>query len=107
MVLSSTKDSTTNTNASKEGTNDAKEETNIPSKVVAIVVDKPIEAHAVMHSSQGKVDYLSIKWKRIVWKSCVYAITLVMVIAMLLGVNMAWAAIAAAITLVGLVMVRK
>ncbi|KAG5007106.1 hypothetical protein JHK82_025032 [Glycine max] len=102
MVLSSTKDSTTNTNASKEGTNDAKEETNIPSKVVAIVVDKPIEAHAVMHSSQGKVDYLSIKWKRIVWKSCVYAITLVMVIAMLLGVNMAWAAIAAAITLVGL-----
>ncbi|KAL5142346.1 Silicon efflux transporter LSI2 [Glycine soja] len=100
MVLSSTKDSTTNTNASKEGTIDAKEETNIPSKVVAIVVDKPIEAHAVMHSSQGKVDYLSIKWKRIVWKSCVYAITLVMVIAMLLGVNMAWAAIAAAITLV-------
>ncbi|XP_020224756.1 silicon efflux transporter LSI2 [Cajanus cajan] len=94
MSLSSTKDSTTN---SKEGTNDTKEETN-PSKDVAIVVDKPIEAH-VMHTSEGK-DYMSRKWKRILWKSCVYAITLLMLTAMLFGVNMAWAAIAAAITLV-------
>ncbi|KAK7380342.1 hypothetical protein VNO78_32850 [Psophocarpus tetragonolobus] len=97
MTLSSTKDSTTNSNASKDETNDTKEETN-PSKDVAIV-DKPIEAH-VIHSSKGKVDYLSMKWKRILWKFCVYAITLVMLIAMLLGVNMAWAAIAAAIILV-------
>nr|KYP59793.1 Putative transporter arsB [Cajanus cajan] len=48
---------------------------------------------------EGK-DYMSRKWKRILWKSCVYAITLLMLTAMLFGVNMAWAAIAAAITLV-------
>lgn len=100
MVPSSTnaKDSTTTTNASEERTSDTKEETN-PSKDVAIVVDRPMEAR-IMHSSEGKEDYLSIKWKRILWKSCVYAITLMMLIAMLLGVNMAWAAIAAAIILV-------
>ncbi|RDY00028.1 Silicon efflux transporter LSI2, partial [Mucuna pruriens] len=97
MVHSGTKDSTTNSSASKERTNDANEDT-IPSKSVAIVVDKPIEAH-VMHSSEGK-DYMNIKWKRVLWKSCVYAITLVMLIAMLIGLNMAWTAIAAAITLV-------
>ncbi|ESW24216.1 hypothetical protein PHAVU_004G111900 [Phaseolus vulgaris] len=100
MVPSSTnaKDSTITTNASEERTSDTKEETN-PSKDVAIVVDRPMEAR-IMHSSEGKEDYLSIKWKRILWKSCVYAITLMMLIAMLLGVNMAWAAIAAAIILV-------
>ncbi|KAK7315092.1 hypothetical protein VNO77_33624 [Canavalia gladiata] len=91
LVHSSTKDSTT-----KEGTIDAKEETN-PSKTVAIMVDKPKEANGV-HSLEGK-DYMSIKWKRVLWKSCVYAITLVMLIAMLIGLNMAWTAIAAAIIL--------
>ena len=84
-------------NASKEGTNDTKEETN-PSKNVAIVVDKPIEALVIL--SSGEKDYMNKKWKRVLWKSCVYAITLVMLIAMLIGLNMAWTAIAAAITLV-------
>ncbi|XP_020224489.1 silicon efflux transporter LSI2 [Cajanus cajan] len=93
MVFSSTKDSTTN---SKEGTNDAKQETN-HSKGVAVAVDKAIEASVVL-SSEGK-DYIKVKWKRVLWKSSVYAITLVMLIAMLLGLNMAWTAIAAAITL--------
>ncbi|XP_027358294.1 silicon efflux transporter LSI2-like [Abrus precatorius] len=97
MVLSSTKDSTTNPNETKEGTNDKKEETN-PSRTVAIVVDKPIEAHD-LHSSEGK-DYMNVKWKRMLWKFCVYAITLLMLVAMLIGLNMAWTAIAAAITLV-------
>jgi len=98
MVRSGTKDSTStpNSNPSKE-TNDTKEETN-PSKNVAIAVDKPTGEH-VMPSSEGK-DYMNIKWKRVLWKSCVYAITLVMLIAMLIGLNMAWTAIAAAITLV-------
>jgi len=97
MVHSGTKDFTTNSNASKEGTNDTKEETN-PSKNVAIVVDKPIEALVIL--SSGEKDYMNKKWKRVLWKSCVYAITLVMLIAMLIGLNMAWTAIAAAITLV-------
>ncbi|CAJ1952828.1 unnamed protein product [Sphenostylis stenocarpa] len=97
MIHSGIKDCTPNSNASKEGINDTKEET-IPSKNVAVVVDKSIGAHA-MHSSEEK-DYMNIKWKRVLWKSCVYAITLVMLIAMLIGLNMAWTAIAAAITLV-------
>ncbi|KAH1042868.1 hypothetical protein GYH30_024957 [Glycine max] len=98
MIHRSTKDSTKNSNASKEGTNDTKEEINNPSKNVAIVVDKPIEAHVILSSEEK--DYMNNKWKRVLWKSCVYAITLVMLIAMLIGLNMAWTAIAAAITLV-------
>lgn len=94
MALSGKKDSSKN---SKDGANDTEEETK-PSRIVPIVVDSPIEAH-VVHTSEGK-DYMSIKWKKNLWKSSVYAITLLMLIAMLLGINMAWAAIAAAITLV-------
>ncbi|KAK7315090.1 hypothetical protein VNO77_33622 [Canavalia gladiata] len=96
MILSRTKDSTTNSNASKEGTNNTKEDIN-PTRIVPIAVDIPIEAH-VMHSSEGK-EYMSRKWKGVLWKSCVYVITLLMLIAMLFGLNMAWTAIAAAITL--------
>lgn len=94
MALSGKKDSSKN---SKDGANDTEEETKL-SRIVPIVVDSSIEAH-VVHTSEGK-DYMSIKWKKNLWKSSVYAITLLMLIAMLLGINMAWAAIAAAITLV-------
>ncbi|KAK7315093.1 hypothetical protein VNO77_33625 [Canavalia gladiata] len=99
-VLPNTLDSARNSNASKEGANEmpseTKEETD-PSKTDAIV-DKPIEAH-VMHISEEK-DYLSIKWRFILWKSCVYVITIGMLVAMLLGLNMSWTAIAAALALV-------
>ncbi|KAK7380344.1 hypothetical protein VNO78_32852 [Psophocarpus tetragonolobus] len=96
-VLNVTKDCTINSTASKEGTNDTKEETN-PSKNVATIVDKPIEALVVLSSEEK--DYMNKKWKRLLWKSCVYAVTLIMLIAMLTGLNMAWTAVAAAITLV-------
>lgn len=99
--VGSTIDSARNSTASKEGTNNdlasqTKEETS-PSKTV-VEVDRTIEGH-VLITSEGK-DYLSAEWKRRLWKSCVYMITLGMLIAMLLGLNMSWTAISAALALV-------
>lgn len=42
----------------------------------------------------------SKKWKRVLWKACVYLITLGMLISLLLGLNMSWTAITAALALV-------
>lgn len=96
-VPSSTLDSTRNSNASINDVPSQTMEETIPSKIVA-AVDKPREAH-VMHSPEGK-DYLNVKWKWILWKTCVYTITLGMLIALLLGLNMSWTAITAALALV-------
>uniref|UniRef100_A0A0R0G119 Citrate transporter-like domain-containing protein n=1 Tax=Glycine max TaxID=3847 RepID=A0A0R0G119_SOYBN len=101
-VLSNTLDSTRNSNASKEETNGmpplTKEEINgSPSKDDGIV-DKPVEAHVLLTLEEK--DYTSVRWKYILWKSCVYIITLGMLIAMLLGLNMSWTAISAALALV-------
>ncbi|XP_071723999.1 silicon efflux transporter LSI2 [Rutidosis leptorrhynchoides] len=40
------------------------------------------------------------EWKVIVWKSCVYLVTIGMLIALLMGLNMSWTAITAALALV-------
>ncbi|XP_075495034.1 silicon efflux transporter LSI2-like [Primulina tabacum] len=42
----------------------------------------------------------SKKWKRILWKVCVYLVTLGMLVALLLGLNMSWTAITAALALI-------
>lgn len=42
----------------------------------------------------------SKKWKHVLWKTCVYLVTLGMLISLLAGVNMSWAAITAALALV-------
>ncbi|KAJ6386426.1 hypothetical protein OIU78_016360 [Salix suchowensis] len=39
------------------------------------------------------------KWKSILWKSCVYLVTLGMLISMVMGINMSWAAVTAAVAL--------
>lgn len=44
-------------------------------------------------------EVLREKWKRIVWKTCVYLVTIGMLIAMLCGLNMSWSAITAALAL--------
>lgn len=46
-------------------------------------------------TSEGKK-----KWKRVLWKSCVYLVTFGMLISLLLGLNMSWTAITAALALV-------
>ncbi|CAN0902801.1 Silicon efflux transporter LSI2 [Linum grandiflorum] len=45
-------------------------------------------------------DAFESKWKRVLWKSCVYLITIGMLVALLLGLNMSWSAITAALALV-------
>jgi len=40
------------------------------------------------------------EWKKKLWKTCVYAITLGMLVALLLGLNMSWSAITAALALI-------
>ncbi|XP_020239972.1 silicon efflux transporter LSI2 [Cajanus cajan] len=103
-VLSNTLDSRRNSNASKEDTNgmampsQTVEETS-PSKGDAnAIVHKPIEAHVLLTSEEK--DFVSVRWKYVLWKSCVYIITLGMLVAMLLGLNMSWTAISAALALV-------
>ncbi|KAH1042865.1 hypothetical protein GYH30_024955 [Glycine max] len=95
-------DSTRNSNASKEETNGmpslTKEETNGSSSKADAILDKPVEADVLL-TSETK-DYRSVRWKYVLWKSFVYIITLGMLIAMLLGLNMSWTAISAALALV-------
>ncbi|KAG9441328.1 hypothetical protein H6P81_017182 [Aristolochia fimbriata] len=40
------------------------------------------------------------RWKRLLWKTCVYLVTLGMLIALLMGLNMSWTAITTALALV-------
>ncbi|KAK6155677.1 hypothetical protein DH2020_009925 [Rehmannia glutinosa] len=58
-------------------------------------------------SSADKVEYdsfmslgFSKKWKRTLWKACVYLVTIGMLISLLMGLNMSWTAITAALALV-------
>ncbi|KAK9994656.1 hypothetical protein SO802_024359 [Lithocarpus litseifolius] len=99
-VPSGTLENARNYNASKEAANDVssqvKEET-IPSKSVASL-DRLRDVLSVL-SSEGKDD-LTTRWKKIFWKSCVYLVTIGMLIALLLGLNMSWTAITAAVALV-------
>ncbi|WVZ15143.1 hypothetical protein V8G54_012709 [Vigna mungo] len=99
-VVSNTLDSRRNSNASKEETNgmayETHEETS-PSKTDAKMVVPVVET--VLNSLEVK-ERLGVRWKYIVWKSCVYMITLGMLVAMLLGLNMSWTAISAALALV-------
>ncbi|KAJ0235678.1 hypothetical protein HA466_0264670 [Hirschfeldia incana] len=58
--------------------------------------------------SQGESDHPTIndmlfqtkRWRRVLWKSSVYLITLGMLISLLMGLNMSWTAITAALALV-------
>ena len=52
-----------------------------------------------VRSSEGKEDFTT-KWKKLLWKSCVYLVTIGMLIALLMGLNMSWTAITAALALV-------
>ncbi|EOA36878.1 hypothetical protein CARUB_v10008913mg [Capsella rubella] len=55
--------------------------------------------------SQGEINnnnnmFQTKKWRRVLWKSSVYLITLGMLISLLMGLNMSWTAITAALALV-------
>ncbi|KAK7357305.1 hypothetical protein VNO80_16589 [Phaseolus coccineus] len=53
----------------------------------------------LIHPSERKNNFI-IRWKRVLWKSCVYIITVGMLVALLLGLNMSWTAITAALALI-------
>ncbi|XP_023541235.1 silicon efflux transporter LSI2-like [Cucurbita pepo subsp. pepo] len=49
--------------------------------------------------SEGK-QHWSTKWRRMAWKCCVYLVTIGMLVALLMGLNMSWTAVTAALALV-------
>ncbi|KAM3682212.1 hypothetical protein ACJW31_12G056600 [Castanea mollissima] len=99
-VLSGSLESARISDASKEAANDVssqvKEETT-PSKRISSM-DRLRDVLSVL-SSVGQDD-LTRRWKKMLWKSCVYLVTIGMLIALLVGLNMSWTAITAALVLV-------
>ncbi|XP_009627874.1 silicon efflux transporter LSI2-like [Nicotiana tomentosiformis] len=78
-------------NASKEGPNDGsvqKTEENVSSKI-----DEYEDENFTSYDEKEK-------WKNMLWKVCVYLVTIGMLIALLMGLNMSWTAITAALVLV-------
>uniref|UniRef100_A0A803PQ82 Citrate transporter-like domain-containing protein n=1 Tax=Cannabis sativa TaxID=3483 RepID=A0A803PQ82_CANSA len=53
-----------------------------------------------VEGNKGKRVILSPKWRRLLWKTCVYLVTVGMLVALLLGLDMSWTAITAALALV-------
>lgn len=76
-----------------------KREESFPSKSFNSM-DKQKELVSVsLQSSEGK-EHWSTKWRRIAWKCCVYLVTIGMLVALLMGLNMSWTAVTAALALV-------
>ncbi|XP_059434082.1 silicon efflux transporter LSI2-like [Corylus avellana] len=95
-----TLDSARNSSASKEledVVSSPKREEIIPSKTVVRSMDR-LRVALSIESSEGKED-LTVRRQRMFWKSCVYLITIGMLIALLMGLNMSWTTITAALAL--------
>ena len=90
-----------NSNASKELINDGnlqrKEETFPPSRISS--VNGLTDANSVK-SLEEKEEIVTARWKRVIWKTCVYLVTVGMLISLLMGLNMSWTALTAALALV-------
>lgn len=99
-VHSGALDSARNSIASKEGTLDVssqKREETILSEGAAS--NNRLRDACPTESLEGK-ENLTTRWKRLLWKSGVYLVTIGMLIALLMGLNMSWCAITAALALV-------
>nr|XP_010918720.1 silicon efflux transporter LSI2 [Elaeis guineensis] len=55
--------------------------------------------NALVQSSDEKESSIE-RWKKLWWKTCVYLVTIGMLVALLMGLNMSWSAITAALALV-------
>ncbi|KAI3904339.1 hypothetical protein MKW92_050747 [Papaver armeniacum] len=64
-----------------------------------LVLSDSKEVSVSIHSSDGKEGPIK-RWKRSIWKTSVYLVTIGMLIALLLGLNMSWTAITASLALV-------
>ncbi|XP_058083515.1 silicon efflux transporter LSI2-like [Magnolia sinica] len=60
------------------------------------------EDSASVDSSDGKEGVMALwnRWKRLFWKTCVYLVTVGMLVSLLVGLNMSWTAVTAALALV-------
>ncbi|XP_059298834.1 silicon efflux transporter LSI2-like [Lycium ferocissimum] len=93
-------DSSRNSSASKEGLNDGsiqKREENIVSSKRVSSVDEYEGENFTSYDEKGNFPKV---WKNMLWKICVYLVTIGMLIALLMGLNMSWTAITAALALV-------
>ncbi|KAM3245353.1 hypothetical protein ACQJBY_056592 [Aegilops geniculata] len=66
----------------------------------ARVTAKEEDEYCCFNSTEEKAAAMDEEWKDRLWKTCVYAITLGMLVALLLGLNMSWSAITAALALI-------
>lgn len=93
-------DSSRNSDASKEGPKDGsslqKREENVTSKRVSSV-DEYEDENFTLYEEKWNLPKV---WKNRLWKICVYVVTIGMLIALLMGLNMSWTAITAALALV-------
>lgn len=94
-------ESARNSNASKEDTNDLasqkKEETVPPKKAAS--KERQRDTCTTTESLEGR-ENMTTKWKGMLWKFGVYLVTIGMLVALLMGLNMSWCAITAALALV-------
>ncbi|XP_021827136.1 silicon efflux transporter LSI2 [Prunus avium] len=99
-VHSGALDSARNSIASKEETVDVsshkREETILSERAAS---NNRLRDACPTESLEGK-ENLTTRWKRLLWKSGVYLVTIGMLIALLMGLNMSWCAITAALALV-------
>ncbi|CAK9133788.1 unnamed protein product, partial [Ilex paraguariensis] len=88
-VPSGVPQSSRNSNASKEWTDEG-----VTSKRLASVNGLP-DAISTKYLEEKEVS--TTKWKGILWKTCIYLVTIGMLISFLIGLNMSWTAITAAL----------
>ncbi|KAK4350867.1 hypothetical protein RND71_030180 [Anisodus tanguticus] len=89
-------DSSRNSNVSRKTANEGSlqmRDKNVSSKSVDGCEDQNF-------TSYEENDFFSEKWKRLLWKICVYLVTFEMLISLLMGLNISWTAITAALALV-------
>ncbi|KAK6794502.1 hypothetical protein RDI58_007955 [Solanum bulbocastanum] len=90
-------DSSRNFNASTEAANDHGSLQMRDKNVSLTTVD---ESEDQSFTSCEEKQNFSEKWRRLSWKICVYLVTIGMLISLLMGLNMSWTAITAALALV-------
>ncbi|KAG5230696.1 silicon efflux transporter LSI [Salix suchowensis] len=91
-------ESARNSSASKEITNDSSSQKR--DETVSSMRIESMDRLGELSSMQLSSGDFATKWKRMLWKSCVYLVTIGMLIAFFLGLNMSWTALTAALALV-------
>ncbi|KAH9603503.1 hypothetical protein KSS87_010019 [Heliosperma pusillum] len=92
-------DSSRNSDASKDVVVNESSEQRVESESLEKAETSKGNLHSQL-SSFCASERFNEKWKQVLWKISVYAITIGMLIALLLGLNMSWTAITAALALV-------